>query len=158
MKRALGRLPEEVFLSHSSKDRGTASQIAQVLREHGVPVWYSETNLVGAKQWHDEIGAALKRCDWFLLLLSKDSERSQWVKRELLYALRSPQYEERIVPIKYRPCNAERLSWTLDDLQMVDMTGNFHKAYRALLRIWGLGYKKPQSLPRRPKLVIRLKK
>jgi hypothetical protein len=44
------RLPREVFLSHSSKDRRRAARIATVLREHGVPVWYSETNLLGAQQ------------------------------------------------------------------------------------------------------------
>ena len=48
------KLPREVFLSHSSKDRRVASQIAAMLREHGVPVWYSETNLIGAQQWQPE--------------------------------------------------------------------------------------------------------
>ena len=52
------RLPQEVFLSHSSRDRKMAQRIAAVLRDHGVPVWYSETNLIPAQQWHDEIGRA----------------------------------------------------------------------------------------------------
>src|SRR5207302_5970780 len=87
-RRSVGGIPQEVFLSHSSKDREIASRIADVLRDRGVPVWYSETNLRGAQQWHDEIGQALKRCDWFLLILSKPATRSKWVKRELMYALR----------------------------------------------------------------------
>jgi hypothetical protein len=82
-------LPREVFLSHASKDRRIASRIGSILRAHGVPVWYSETNLIGAQQWHDEIGEALARCDWFLIVLSPQATRSKWVKRELLYALRS---------------------------------------------------------------------
>ena len=136
-----GRLPREVFLSHASKDRRFASSIATVLRDHGVPVWYSETNLLGAQQWHDEIGAALARCDWFLVILSPQATRSKWVKRELLYALRTPRYEDHIVPIRFRLCNADRLSWTLDDSQAVDFTGNFDTGLRALLRTWGLGLK-----------------
>lgn len=135
------RLPREVFLSHSSKDRLTATRIASVLREHGVPVWYSETNLLGAQQWHDEIGAALSRCDWFVILLSPAATRSKWVKRELLFALRHPRYEERIVPINYRVCDSSNLSWTLDDFQAVDFTHDFHKGCRSLLRIWGLGFR-----------------
>jgi hypothetical protein len=42
-----------------------------------------KANIRGAQQWHDEIGTALKRCDWFLLVLSPQSVRSMWVKHEL---------------------------------------------------------------------------
>lgn len=150
MKRNRGAgFPREVFLSHASKDRRFASRIAAVLREHGVPVWYSETNLLGAQQWHDEIGAALARCDWFLVILSPHATRSKWVKRELFYALRSPRYEDHILPVRYRDCEADRLSWTLDDSQAVDFTGDFDTGLRALLRTWGLGLKRtPQPHPR----------
>ena len=150
MKRNRGAgFPREVFLSHASKDRRFASRIAAVLREHGVPVWYSETNLLGAQQWHDEIGAALARCDWFLVILSPHATRSKWVKRELFYALRSPRYEDHILPIRYRDCETDRLSWTLDDSQAVDFTGEFDTGLRALLRTWGLGLKRtPQRSPR----------
>ena len=78
-------LPAEVFLSHSSQDREMASRVAETLRAHGVPVWFSESNILGAQQWHDEIGAALVRCDWFIVLLSPDAVSSNWVKRELLF-------------------------------------------------------------------------
>lgn len=61
--------------------------MAEVLKRHGVPVWYSRVNIRGAQQRHDEIGAALRRCDWFAVLLSPHSVRSMWVKRELLFAL-----------------------------------------------------------------------
>ena len=110
------------------------------MRELGVPVWYSETNLLGAQEWHDEIGKALARCDWFVILLSPHATRSKWVKRELLYALRSPRYENRIVPINHRACDPVRLSWTLDDFQTIDFTKDFNLGCRALLRTWGLGF------------------
>lgn len=138
--RKRGRLPREVFLSHSSGDRKLAERIAQTLRAHGVPVWYSQTNLVGAQQWHDEIGAALSRCDWFLILLSPKAARSKWVKRELLYALRSSRYENRIVPLHYRKCDIDKLSWALDDFQAIDFTRQFAVGCRSLLRTWGVGY------------------
>ena len=60
-RKSSAKLPREIFLSHASKDRRFASRIANVLRGHGVPVWYSETNLLGAQQWHDEIGAAVRQ-------------------------------------------------------------------------------------------------
>ena len=137
---AMAPLPNEVFLSHSSADRAFANRIAEILRRHGIAVWFSQTDIIGAQQWHDQIGNALKRCDWFVLLLSPNSVRSDWVKRELLFALNEHRYAERIIPVLIEPCDHDQLSWTLSSLQFVDFTGEFQDGCRALLRIWGLGY------------------
>ena len=56
-------LPQEIFLSHSANDREFINKLANAIRRHGLPVWYSQTNILGAQQWHDEIGDALQRCD-----------------------------------------------------------------------------------------------
>ena len=53
-------IPHEAFLSHSSLDQDFFTSLADGLRRHRVPVWYSRTNIMGAQQWHDEIGAALR--------------------------------------------------------------------------------------------------
>lgn len=135
-------LPNEVFLSHSNLDQPFAISIVEMMRRHGVPLWYSQTNIIGAQQWHDEIGAALKRCDWFALILSPNSVKSIWVKREVLFALNDNRYAEKIVPLLYQPCDFNQLSWTLSLLQLVDFTQDFDHGCRDLLRIWGLGYKK----------------
>jgi hypothetical protein len=134
-------MPNEVFLSHSSSDREFATALAEVVRRHGVPVWYSQTNIIGAQQWHDEIGAALQRCDWFALILSTNSVESKWVKRELLYALQQNRFENRIIPLLHQPCDYERLSWTLSSFQMIDFIDNLGAGYAALMRTWGLGYR-----------------
>jgi hypothetical protein len=135
-------LPNEVFLSHSNLDRLFATTVVEMMRRHGIPVWYSQTNIIGAQQWHDEIGAALKRCDWFVLVLSPNSVKSIWVKRELLFALNDNRYAEKIIPLVYQPCDFTQLSWILSLLQMVDFTQDFDNGCRDLLRVWGLGYKK----------------
>lgn len=133
-------MPNEAFLSHSSEDRDFVSNLAEILRRHGIPVWYSETNILGAQQWHDEIGAALDRCDWFVIVLSPSSVHSMWVKRELIFALQQNRFEDRIVPLLHRPCNFERLSWVLPSFQIIDFHDSFDEGCRDLLRIWGLGY------------------
>ncbi len=136
-------LPHEVFLSHANQDRGFVDSLAEVIRRHGVPVWYSQTNILGARQWHDEIGAALRRCDWFLIVLSPQSVDSKWVKRELLYALDHNRYDSKIVPVMYQSCDyEEKLSWTLSIFQMVDFTRTIDQGYVDLFRVWGLGYQK----------------
>jgi hypothetical protein len=134
--------PKEVFLSHSDKDRRFATAIVTALQRNGIPVWYSRRNIVGAQQWHDEIGAALKRCDWFAIVLSPNSASSTWVKRELLFALSNNRYRDRIIPILYRDCDVDSLSWTLlPSSQMVDFRKDFTSGARALMRVWGVGYK-----------------
>ena len=135
-------LPNEVFLSHSSLDGQFASDVAGVMRRHGIPVWYSQTNILGAQQWQDEIGAALQRCDWFAVILSPHSAGPMWVKRELSYALEQNRFENKIVPITYQPSDYERLSWTLSLFQMIDFARTFDEGCVNLLRVWGLGYRK----------------
>lgn len=132
--------PKEVFLCHSSSDGDFANEIAELLRRHNVPVWYGPTNIRGGQHWHDEVGEALERCDWFVILLSPHSIESIWVRRELMFALNENRYDKRIVPVVIRACNHRKLSWTLSLRQLVDFTGDLEAGCRALLRIWGIGY------------------
>jgi hypothetical protein len=133
-------IPKEVFISHSSGNIAEATAIAETIREHGVPVWFSGTNIMVGNNWLDEIGKALERCDWFMILLSNDAINSIWVKRELYYALIHNQYNDRILPVVIEPCDYEKLSWVLGSFQMVDFHLNQENAYTQILRSWGLGF------------------
>jgi hypothetical protein len=134
-------IPGEVFLSHSRQDRDFADALGAVLERHHVPYWYSRRNLVGAQQWHDEIGSALERCDWFALVLSPAAVMSEWVKRELLFALEERRYHRRVVPLLYQPCDFTDLSWLLRSIQQVDFAGqSFDAGCRDLLRVWSMGF------------------
>ena len=82
----------EVFLSHASQDHEQAQWLRKILVAHGVPVWFSPHHIQGAHQWQDEIGAALQRCGWFMILLTPHAVKSMWVKRELHYALMEKRY------------------------------------------------------------------
>jgi hypothetical protein len=132
--------PKEVFLCHSGFDWEFANEIAELLRRHGVPVWHGPTNIRGGQHWQDGVGDALERCDWFVILLSPDSLKSVWVKRELMFALEEDRYNKTIVPVVIRACNHRQLSWTLSSRQLVDFTDDFEKGCRAFLHIWGIGY------------------
>jgi hypothetical protein len=133
--------PKQVFLSHSRLDQRFVTRLARNMHRHGVPVWYRRTNILGAQQWHDEIGAALERSDWFCLVLSPNSIKSMWVKRELLFALQQNRFEDRIVPLVYRACDYERLSWVLSSFQRIDFRSGFEDGCRDLPRVWGLAYR-----------------
>ena len=132
--------PKEISLSHSGLDREFAQKIVELLHRHGVPVWHGPSSIRGSQQWHDEIGDALERCDWFVILLSPNAMKSKWVKRELVFALDEDRYEKCIVPVVIHACNYRKLFWSFRSYQLVDFTEDFEKGCRALLRIWGIGY------------------
>jgi hypothetical protein len=124
----------EVFLSHAAKDRRFAGLLAERLRAANQPVWYAPSSIRGAQQWHDEIGAALERCRWFIVVLTPASVSSLWVKQELLYALNDRRYRGRIVPIEHRPADFKKLSWTLGAIQRVKFR-NFEQGVTEVLKI-----------------------
>jgi hypothetical protein len=143
MGRKKPRRPE-IFLSHASSDIDFVDRVVALLRDHGFPVWYSRTDLLGAHDWHDEIGKALARCPWFVVVLSPAATESIWVKREAIYALRQQRLDGYIVPVLYQSCEVEKVSWLLPGLQMVDFREDFHAGCRALLRVWGIEYAAPE--------------
>jgi hypothetical protein len=153
MSRRRSARPKEVFLSHSSKDARFTERFANVLVSHGINVFLSKRHIGGAQQWHDQIGAALKRCDWFVVILSPYSVSSKWVKHELIYALQANRYKERILPLLYKTCDADKLSWTLSAFQRIDFRHDFEAGCRYVLGMWQLEYhpnaSKPGSLAKR---------
>lgn len=106
-------VPTKVFVSQSHKDQALVEWLVGVLRRRPIPVSYSDTEIQGAQQWHDEIGRALKLYDWFVLVLSPNAVASRWVKREFWYTLQQDRFEGRIASPLHRECDYEQLSWIL---------------------------------------------
>jgi hypothetical protein len=55
------------------------------------------------------------------------------VKNELLFSLNHHRYRKKIVPVLYKKCRYEKLSWTLSNFQVVDFTGSLGAGYRELI-------------------------
>jgi len=131
------RRPAELFVSYAHEDHAFGARLTKALRRHGVETWFAPVRLLAANQWHDEIGKALRRCDWMIVLLSPAAVRSFWVKQELLYAVGNPRYRNRITPLVWKRCNAARLSWTLPAFQAVSFVRRpFDDAMQELLAAW----------------------
>ena len=133
--------PVEVFVSHSSRNASFVERLVKAMNRHGLKTFYTKKNIQGAQQWHDEIGAALERCSWFVVVLSPQSVDSGWVKHEFVYALQERRYRRRIVPVLYRTCEFKKLSWALSNIQYVDFRQDFDQGCRDLLAVWKLKYK-----------------
>ena len=134
------RRPREIFLSHAHEDRSIARQLADDLTRHSLRAWISDHHVAAPHEWIDEIGKALKRCDWFIVVLTPAAIRSIWVKREVGFALNDRRYAGRIIPLVARACNPTQLAWPLAVIQSLDCR-DYDKGIRKLLRIWNIAYR-----------------
>jgi hypothetical protein len=126
-----------IFLSHSSHDRRFTDDLPELLRLHYLESWYSKRDIV-AGAWEPEIYKGLNACDSFLVVLSADALRSDWVRKEVELAMRDPRYAAtgRIVPVLAKPCDWQTLHPQIKRFQLVDFTTDREEAIRRLLHFW----------------------
>jgi hypothetical protein len=115
---------------------GKSNGVFTLLVGPGINDWFSPHLILGSEVWVAEFGKALQRCDWFLVVLSPAAVKSMWVEREVNYAVIEKRLRNRIVPVVWRPCEAEALSWVLPQLQRVELGRDFARGCAELLRIW----------------------
>jgi hypothetical protein len=76
-----------IFVSHSTKDRWIARQIAQLLERSGVDcgvkTFLDERDIAVGDSIPDTIRQNIKECDEFLVLLTKNSIDRPWVLIEI---------------------------------------------------------------------------
>lgn len=80
-----------VFISHSTKDRWIARQMANLIeakgRKYGVRAFLDEKDIEGGQSITEAIVKNIKECDEFVVLLSHDSINRSWVLVEIGGAL-----------------------------------------------------------------------
>jgi hypothetical protein len=139
--KTLGMESRMVFISHASADREfVEKEIIAVLHQHGIQTWYSPLNITGSMQWRDEIAKAVKNCDDFLIVLSKKSVKSEWVKTEIGLAF---EYKRRIIPVQLHKLDFVKLvelDPRLPQIQYIDYRRDVEKARQKLLSQWGVSY------------------
>jgi hypothetical protein len=81
------RIMSQVFISyrHTSPDQAFAETLVRHLERHGVKVFVDRKLHVGVK-WVEEIECQLRSSDWLVVLLSKESIRSDMVRNEVAVA------------------------------------------------------------------------
>lgn len=73
-----------LFLSYSSEDREAARRLRDAISELGLQVWYDEDELTGGDAWDQKIRERIRRCDYFMPLVSRSTEnrREGYFRRE----------------------------------------------------------------------------
>jgi len=104
----------DIFVSYASADRDRARAIAQALTESGWSVWWDRTIPPG-KQFDEVIEEALDAARCVVVLWSKASVASTWVKTEAAEAMRRKilvpvLIEDVKIPLEFRRLQAADLS------------------------------------------------
>jgi formylglycine-generating enzyme required for sulfatase activity len=119
---------KRVFLSYSRKDLVFVERFAEDLQKAGYSVWYDLSGLEGGDRWAREIQAGIRTSDIFVVVISPDSVKSEWVEREFLFASNRMM---KIVPVLYKMC--ELPLWLLN-LHYIDLQGkNYTQNFPAIL-------------------------
>ena len=92
-----------VYLSYSAADREFAKQLGEELSRRGCSVWDPGSQVLPGDNFGEKIGQALKQSKAMVVLLSPDSAKSEWVRREVEYALGDRNYAGRVFPVLVRP-------------------------------------------------------
>jgi hypothetical protein len=152
----IGNLMVRVFLSHSSKDKPFARDLANALEAGGyITVWFDEHEINYGDNSVLKMEEGLD-ADAVLLILSPDSVESNWVKEEWTDAFWDQTNTARIklAPVLHRDC---RIPHFLRNKKPFDLRTNQTEGFRAI-RTWLLGLRPAPPpvvhLPQRPPLFI----
>ncbi len=122
--------PGHIFLSYASADRSMAKAIADALSEHGWPIWWDRTIPPG-KTFDQIIESALNRAACIIVLWSRESVLSDWVKTEASEGARRGilipvLLQDVVIPLEFRRIQAASLA----DWQ----PSKSHEGFESLLR------------------------
>ena len=88
----------KVFISFARNDDQLADELARLLVENGLKVWSDESIEVGS-DWQKEIYKALSESDYIICLLTERSYSSNFVRKELDYALFNNRFKNKFLPV-----------------------------------------------------------
>src|SRR5262245_50829681 len=92
-----------IFISYAPRDEGLALDLASRLDKAGHHVWYAGGHIFPGDNPGREAGSALEQAEAMLVLVSPESMQSRDVRQEIDYALGSPRFAGRVVPIVVEP-------------------------------------------------------
>ncbi|MDX2136981.1 MAG: TIR domain-containing protein [Chloroflexota bacterium] len=114
-EQALLSKPYHVFMSYSRRDGNYARRLREHLVQSGIRIWLDDA-IEHGETWFNQIHEAIKTCTAFIVIMSPDSEASEWVQKEILLARR---YKKPIFPVLL---HGEEFP-LLIDVQFADMRG-----------------------------------
>jgi TolB-like protein/cytochrome c-type biogenesis protein CcmH/NrfG len=122
----------DIFISYSRTDFDRAVRLVEQLRQSGLSVWMDTAGISAAEQWSAEIVDAIEAATAVILLISRKSNSSVNVHREIALASESNKY---IVPVELERVPLSReLKYPLAGLQRIGI-GEFDQIVESLAKL-----------------------
>ncbi len=132
-----------VFISHSTKNAAFVDRLVERLRDHYITTWYAPRHMPGG-YFAENIRQALNECDWFLIVLSPDALKSEWVKKEIDQAMADPRYYNKVIPVLAEECEWESLHEHLGRYQLFNSVRQPQETETRILQYLGV---EPHTFP-----------
>lgn len=113
-----------VFLSHSSDDKIFVENLATDLNELGIGVWFDKWEIKVGDSIVEKINHGLENNDFLAVVLTPNSVRSDWVKKELNSAISNQLSKKsiKVLPILFKECKIPAI---ISDLKYADFTSDY---------------------------------
>src|SRR3954467_8946667 len=97
----------DIFISYATVDRPFARRLADALEAHGWSVWWDHRSLRGGQHFDRVIEEAIRDARVVVVIWSKVSVESGWVRDEATHALNenklvSLRIDRAILPLRFR--------------------------------------------------------
>jgi hypothetical protein len=121
------------FISHSARDKPFVRRLAADLVASGIKVWLDEQNMLVGDSIPEKIAQGLAESDFFLLVVSENSVKSEWVRRELNSAI-VHEIERRKVKVLPIRIDAAQMPDTIKDKLYADFSRSYDEGLDNLVR------------------------
>lgn len=114
----------KVFISYAREDREIAKRLVRQLENAGLEVW-DDSSIMPGDNWAEKVSQALKESQAMVVLVSVAALDSEWVRREIEFALGTKEYRGRLIPVfvgRRDDIPEDKLPWILRRLHGVELT------------------------------------
>jgi hypothetical protein len=129
----------KVFISHSSADKKFVRTLKSDLNENGIDTFVDEDSLDYGDSLRERLEEAIKESSHFIIILTNNAVKSEWVKDELNEAIRlfNRKTLDKIIPIKYREC---QIPHSIEGLIYADLSAETVQVDKDKVIFLGSGY------------------
>jgi small GTP-binding protein len=123
----------QCFLSYNSADKTIAIQLGRRLLDKGINVWLDKWEILAGESITSKIEEGIDNATAFIILMSRNSMKSKWVKEELRIAIqrRLERPEFSLIPILLEDCD---IPGFLRDYVHIDWRSPTEEAFKYLLQ------------------------
>jgi FMN phosphatase YigB (HAD superfamily) len=128
LPRTIKGLMSEVFISYSHSDEDIVIKIESALKDEGTKIWRDKSKIPAGESISHAITEAIRSIPIFLLVITRNSLKSQWVQHEIDLAVNSRIKEgTKIIPVLAKKLKHSELPLGINNLKCVDLYLDFDK-------------------------------